>query len=362
MNNVSLLAKWLPSENCSSMESKRLASKLRKSLGLTSKEYRKTLSVLRKKIGIVERNMCQKEWGAINYEHVPSRAAMIYRKAFGRNDEQRYQKYLDDVSKGKKEIKSTTLYPYDIVRNIIRPSGGWGSSKDFSFSPPDQTLNLQWDALPNYVEPFNGLVVYDTSGSMGSAGYYGGSNNQVRPIDVALSLAIYIAERNTGVWKNCAIPFSSGAELSRFSGNNIYEKLCNLNMSKYYGSTNLQAVFNLILSTAIDNDISEDEMPRKLFIVSDMGFDQACLSNRKSNFETIREKYRLAGYKMPDLIFWNVNAYCKDSPIKFDETGTALVSGASPSILKSVLSGEITTPFDIMNQAINVERYDMIKV
>lgn len=361
-DNPSLLAKWLPSCNTHSQESRRLAKKLYTSLGWSAKHYRKTLSTLRKKINIVETKLCQNEWGDVNYEHVPSRAAMIYRKAFARHDGKRYQDYLQDVEDGKAEIKASTLYPYDIVRNIITPSHSWGSNKDFSFNKPDKTLLLQWNALPDYIQPFNGLVVYDTSGSMGSSCYYGGKATNVRPIDVALSLAIYIAERNTGVWQNCAIPFSDGAHLCKFQGNNIYEKLMNLDMTSYYGSTNLQAVFDLILSTALRNNLSQDDMPEKLFIVSDMQWDQACVGNRLTNFETIERKYASAGYTRPQLIFWNVNAYSKDSPVKFDEMGTALVSGASPAILKSVLSGEVLTPYDVMMNAISVDRYKVIKV
>lgn len=361
-NQISLLGKWLPSENASSKETKRYAGIIRNYLNLSSKEYRKILSSLRAKIKIVEKAMCSKEWGSINYESVPSRAAMIYRKAFKNHDGVRYQKYLDDVASGKKEIKSSTLYPYDIVRNIIRTKYDFDGVKkgDFSFVEPDQTLNLQWDSLPNYVEPFNGLVIYDTSGSMGESDYYGGKNNNVRPIDVALSLAIYIAERNTGVWQNCAIPFSSGAELCRFKGSNIYEKLLNLDMTQYYGSTNLQAVFDLILDTAIDNKVSEDDMPKTLFVISDMQFDQACDSNKRSNFKQIQKKYRKSGYEMPNIVFWDVNAYCKDTPITVDDTGTCLVSGASPSILKSVLSGEVMTPEQIMFDTINTERYSKV--
>lgn len=355
-----LLAKWLPSQNASSKETKRLATKLAKQLGLSPREYRKLLSKIRAKIKIVEQKMCSNQWGEINYEHVPSRAAMIYRNAFKKHDEERYSEYLSEVKSGTKEIKASTLYPYDIVRNII--SFQRSNDSDFTFAKPDETLNLQWDALPNYVEPFNGLVIYDTSGSMSNSGFHGGKTNQVRPIDVALSLAIYIAERNTGVWQNCAIPFSDNAKLSKFKGSTIYEKLSTLDMTSFYGSTNLQSAFDLILDTAIDNKVSEDEMPKTLFVISDMQFNQSCSSNKRTNFEQIQKKYRKAGYEMPKIVFWNVNAYDKNSPVKFNDDGVCLVSGASPSILKSVLSGDIISPEQIMLQTINVERYDSVEV
>lgn len=362
--NPSLLAKWLPSTNTSSKETRRLARKICEGLGYDEKTYRKILSNLRSKIKIVEKDMCANLWGSINYERVPSRASMIYRKAFKKHDEERYEQYLEDVANGKKDIKSSTLYPYDIVRNIMKGRLGARSVRngDFIFSEPDKTLNLQWDNLPNYVEPFNGLVIYDTSASMGSSGFYGGKNNQVTPISVALSLAIYIAERNTGVWKNCAIPFSSDARLSRFKGSNIYEKLLNLDMTPWYGSTNLQSAFDLILETALDNKVSVEDMPKTLIVVSDMQFDKACRSNKRSNFEQIKKKYKKSGYEMPNIIFWNVNAYGKDSPVEFDENGTALVSGASPAILKSVLSAEFLTPEKIMLDTVHSERYSAVTV
>ena len=345
----SLLGKWLKSSNTSSKESRRLARKLYTDLGWSEKTYRKTLSDLRRKIDVVEKRMCENEWSSIQYSHVPSRAAMIYRNAFKKHDERRYQNYLDDVASGKQEIKAATLYPYDLIRNVY--SGNY-----------NQTVALQWDNLPNYVEPFNGLVIYDTSGSMGSCSYYGGTSGQVRPIDVAISLAIYIAERNEGEWKNCAIPFATDARFEKFKGSNIYEKFRNLNKDGYWGSTNLQSAFDLILNTAVKNKISADDMPKTLFIVSDMQFNQACDSNKRSNFEQIEKKYRKAGYERPNVVFWNVNAYGNDAPVKFDENGTALISGCSPAILKTVLSGEVLTPVDLMNQAVHCERYQKVQV
>lgn len=361
----SLLGKWLPSENTSSKSTREAAVDVRKQLGLTSEQYRKDLSSLRQKIKVVERDMCKNEWGAIDYESVPSRAAMIYRNAFMKHDAKRYEKYLEDVASGTKEIKSSTLYPYDIVRSFISTTTNWGGfrqdrNSDFKFVDAGKTLNLQWDALLNYVEPFNGLVVYDTSASMGDSGFYGGKSNHVRPIDVSLSLAIYIAERNTGVWKNTAIPFSSSAKFTKFTGNTIYEKLNTLDMTPYYGSTNLKSVFELILNTAVKNEVSEDDMPKVLFVISDMEFDNACSSNKRSNFGQIEKMYRKAGYTRPNIVFWNVNAYGGNTPITVDDSGACLVSGASPSILQSVLSGEVMTPVDVMLKTINSERYSEV--
>ena len=347
----SLLAKWMPSANTSSAATRELAREFIKDLEVDEKSYRKALSSLRARLNVVEREMCSGNWSEIDYEKIPSRAAMIYRKAFGRHDietDQRYQKYLEKVEKGDAKIQTSTLYPYDLIRKTY--------GKSF-----DQTISLQWDNLPNYVTPFNGLVLADQSGSMGSSGYYGGRNDSVSPIDVALSLSIYIAERNEGVWKDCYMPFSSSAELVTIKGSNIYEKVAHLNeKGGYWGSTNLQAAFDLILSTAVANNIDADEMIDTLFIVSDMQFDQAC-DNTGTNYEAAKKKFEAAGYKFPEVVFWNVNAYGKDQPVTKDDRGTCLVSGASPSILKSALAVEVMTPVDMMDAVIESERYAAVE-
>jgi len=342
-----LLAKWLPSINTSSSESVRFAGIIANDLGWSHKGYRKNLSALRKKINVLERTLCQGDWKKIDFSKVPSVAGLKLRTAFYRNAEAEYTKFIGQVEKGEKTIKASTLYPYDIVRAVHR--GG------------NRTLDAQWKALPDYVEPFNGLVLCDTSWSMTSARFYGGKTSEVAPMDVAKSLSIYIAERNTGVWKDYFMPFSSTARLEKIRGLTITEKVRNLG-DGYVGSTNLQAAFDLILSTAQQNHVTEDDMPKMLMVISDMQFNSACKGNRSSNFDMVRAKYRAAGYEMPQLVFWNVNAYGKDSSVTVDDNGTCLVSGCSPSILKSVLTQEVITPVDVMNQTIESGRYDEVSV
>lgn len=345
---VTLAAKWLPSVNTSSKSQRALGRKFARyffsalDLPYCEKTYRQYLSSLRKHLDIVERKMCAGQWESIDFEKIPSRAAMIYRKAFARHEEARYAKYLEDVASGKKEIKSSTLYPYDIVRNAH-----YDSSK---------SLDLQWKALPNYVEPFNGLVVCDTSGSM-----YSGAGS-VAPILVSISLALYIAERNEGAFKDHFITFSSNPRLQKVVGSTIHEKYNNLHSADWGMNTDLMAVFREILSVAEKNNVPANEMPQKIFIVSDMGFDAACKSNKRTNFEQIKKIYSQAGYVLPELVFWNVNASVGNCPITQHDTGTCLVSGCSPAILKSVLAGEIITPIDVMNAAIESERYAAVKI
>lgn len=335
---ISLMAKWLPSINTSSKDSKRIGRKIAHALQFTEKQYRKTLTLLRTYIKIVEQKMCNNEWNLIDYEKVPSKASMMYRKAFGKHDYERYLKYLEAVKKGEKKINSSTLYPYEIVENYL-----------YSFERSDTTLNLQWEALPNYMEDckLNGIVVADVSGSMLG-----------RPMSVSISIAMYIAERNTGIWKDKFITFSSNPQLNDIVGSSIAERVNNISNADWGYNTNLQSVFNLILEAGKKYNISPEEMPQRIIIISDMQFDIAC-KNELTNFEAIRENYKKSGYEMPFLIFWNVNSF-ENVPMKFDDTGTCLVSGCSPAVLKNILSGNFLSPIDYMRDVVYNERYKAV--
>ena len=264
----------------------------------------------------------------------------MYRKAFAKQDSVRYQEYLNAVAKGEAKINASTLYPYDIVQQYL-----------YKGARNDKTIDLQWEALPNYMEgkEFNGLVVADVSGSM--------CCNNGLPMSVSISLAMYIAERNTAkVWKNKFLTFSEHPELQSIVGSTIGSRIQNLSRAAWGMNTDLMAVFKTVLDAGIKNKVPAEDMPQKLIIVSDMQFDQCCRSNKRTNFEQIQKLYRKAGYEMPSLVFWNVNSYA-NVPIQAHDTGTALVSGCSPSILKSVLTDSVLTPVDTMNDTVYDERY-----
>lgn len=335
---MSTCAKWMPSENTSSKETRRLAKVLRTYLGLSSKEYRQTLSHMRNKTGVVEPLMCAKEWSAIEYSHVPSKAALTYKDAFRKHDQVRYEGFLESVKKGETKINASTLYPYEIVEKVFK-----GDSSD--------TLDVLWDALPDYIgeNKHNGIVVADVSGSM-----------KGRPMAVSISLAMYFAERNKGQFKNTFLTFSDNPTLQKVNGNNIREKVLNLSRADWGMSTNLQSIFNLILTTGIKHNVPQNEMPDTIYIVSDMEMNCACGGN--TNYNIIRAKYEAAGYKQPNLVFWNVNARNSQSPITKDDKGTCLVSGCSPSILKTLLSGKVISPIDVMLETINSDRYQSVVI
>jgi len=334
--HISLLAKWLKSENTSSKESRRLASKFRKFLKWSPRTYRTTLSDLRAYLNVVERKMSSNRWGVIDYESVPSRAHFTYRKAFGRHDIEGYSAYLTSVKEGGKTIKATTLYPYDLVRKVLN-------------NPKlDPTLDAQWRALPNYVsEESNALVIADTSGSM--------FTDDLLPISTSVALALYFAERNKGKFGGYFMTFSSTPKLIKIEGSTLQDKVQNISTANWAGSTNVQASFDLILETAMRENISQSEMPSRIFIISDMEFN-SCVRGY-TNFETIKNKYKNAGYEMPILIFWRVNSITTQHPIIFDEHGTMLVSGHSPSIFKNVMENKVCDPYNFMLEVLNQERY-----
>lgn len=345
--NVSLLGKWLKSENASSKETKKLARITREFLGLTGEAYRKSLTLLRKQINIVESIMSQKLWDQVEYQHVPSYAMKMYRKAFGKHDSERFQQYLSDVANGQKKINASTLYPYDIVREILSMSG--------RESEEMKSLELQWANLPNYLEGSEEtqcMVLADVSGSMTCG-------SGVKPIYVSISLAIYFAERMQGSFNGYFMTFTDEPELVKLQGNSISDKVNFVRRANWENNTDLIKAFKMILDASIRNQVPQNEMPSKLFIISDMQFDVACSNNSRTNFEEIDRMYQEAGYTRPTLVFWNVNAH-SDSPVTKDETGTFLVSGCSPSILKYALNTKAATPMELMLEVLNSERYSFI--
>lgn len=342
---ISLLAKWLKSVNTSSAESRALGYKTAKALGVTPKQYRQAIAALRKHIDVLEVKLSSGKFNEIDYEKVPSKASLLYRKAFNKRDGERYRSYLSAVEKGEAKINASVVYPYEIVRPI---------EQNHENDPTAlKTLDLQWKNQPNWLadNPHKGLVVCDTSGSMHG-----------QPILVSVSLAIYFAERNVGPFKDTFITFSQSPTLQRIVGQTIAEKVRGLNRSGWDMNTNLQACFDLILSTALKNKIAATDMPNALYIISDMAFDVGSSDNNKTNFEVIKEKYKNVGYEMPKLIWWNVNSVDNQSPVTINDEGTCLVSGCSPSILKSVLSAKTFTPADIMLETINKSRYNIVTV
>ena len=356
---ISLLGKWLKSENCSSKESKRLAHIIREGLGLTPRQYRKILSALRSYLKVVETYMSKKEWSEIDYSTVPSRANLIYNSAFLRNDEERRRNYLSSLQKGEIKINAGVLFPHDIVHKYTTSDGWWRHKLK---SSDDITLEELWKALPDYVKGAgNTICVADGSGSMTSNV---GTGN-VTALDVANALAIYFAERSSGQFKDTYITFSQRPRIVDLSkGKSLREKIEIALRYNEVASTNIEAVFDLILQTAINNNMTQDDLPQNILILSDMEFDSCARSNNgrlnQKLFKVFADRYAEHGYKLPRLVFWNINSRTGTIPVKENDLGVALVSGFSPAIVKMVLSNK-TDPFECLLEQINSERYQKVE-
>jgi hypothetical protein len=349
---ASLAAKWLKSENTSSAESRRLGRKTREALELTPKRYRKILASLRSYINVLETKMCAGKWSEINFEQVPSKASLNYRKAFGRHDQTRYAAYLESVKKGEAKMNASAIFPYEIFRSLVKDPHGYGSK------PSAQEIlqaDLQWKSMPEWLDgkDFKAITIADCSGSMFSG---------IPNIWVAVSLAIYFAERNVGPFKDIWMNFSDTPTFQTLKGSNLYEKYQNMDKANWGGSTNLMSAMRLILNTAVKNKVSQKSMPTMIFVISDMEFNIASSCNDTTNFQSIRKEYETAGYQPVQIVWWNVASRNDNFPIRADDTGTCLVSGCSPSIFKSLMSGKKFDPLSMVYDTVNVERYNRVVV
>lgn len=356
--NCSLLAKWLPSENSSSKESKRLASIICNGLGVSPRIYRKMLSELRSYLKVVETYMSKKEWSEIDYSVVPSRANLIYNSAFLRNDEERRRKYLESLQKGETKINAGVLFPHDIVHKYM-------DTRDWSIlaSQDDVALEEMWKALPDYVNgSVNTICVADGSGSMTCRV---DTASSVTALDIANALAIYFAERSSGEFKDTYITFSQRPQIVDLSkGKSLREKIEIALRHNEVANTNIEAVFDLILQTAINKNMTQDDLPQNILILSDMEMDGCATSNsgrpNQKLFKVFADRYAEYGYKLPRLVFWNINSRTNTIPVKENDLGVALVSGFSPAIVKMVLSNK-TDPFECLLEQINSERYKKVE-
>ncbi len=346
-SDFTLVGKWLKSANSKSKETRELGLKTAFHFGLSEKEYRKLLSRLRSKIDIVESKVCDCSFDKIDYSKVSSYAMMKYRYLFFKKDEERFKSYIDSLTKGETKINASVLYPYDIFESI----GMTDTSKKIRSISKEQVdlAQAQWNELPNYIDgPKEVLVVADTSDSMWG-----------RPFATALSLAVYLAERNLGVWKDKFITFSSEPSFHELKGNNIVEKL--IGVKCIVDNTDIEKVFNLILETAINSDLEPESMVKSIMIISDMHFDGGQVKNSsKSHIENMKDKFSSHGYILPEVIYWNVASSVQHT--LSDEAGVKLYSGSSPSIMQKALNGEVSTPLEAMLEVLNDPIFDVVTI
>lgn len=358
----SLLAKWLKSENTSSATSRELATKTRIAFNMTSKQYRKTLSVLRERIRVLERLMSENRWDEIEFDKIPSKAGLIYRNAFARHDLERAQsdknvQTYEEFAKDKNtKVNAKVLNPCEVVH---KAASVWSR-------PVDDTqrlmVNKYWENLADYFQNavFDGVAVVDTSGSMTWSGA-----QEMKPIDVAISLGMYCAEKcnPTSPWYGHYISFSRRARLVPVEGIDFVDKIRRIYHDNLCENTDIESVFNLLLQLAISNGVKPEDMPKNVIIISDMEFDAATSQwedsfSIRSVMESCMSRYTRAGYDLPHLIFWNVNARNDNIPMK-DTGNITFISGYSAISFEMLMSGK--TGIDLMYEKLDSERYAVIQ-
>lgn len=365
-NAVSLLAKWMPSENASSKETIKMAKEIRIAFGISAKEYRQMLSKLRAKINVLERLMSANRWDEIEFDKIPSKAGLVYKNAFARRDiiAKKYERFAKDKTT---KVNASTLYPYEVVAKAMQHMGwgGWYSNYSLNINEVDRAMiNKYWENLPDYLDgkDCSMMCVVDTSGSMVRS-------DAAAPINVAISLGLYCAERAGGPFKNHYISFSSRPQLIKTEGVDFVDKVYRIFRTNLCENTNLEAVFDLLLATAKKPGVNAWDIPKTIVVISDMEIDSGSGSYWGSNgrrwtkesasteMETIRKKWAAAGLKMPKLVYWNVDA--RNNTILDAGSNVTFVSGMSPTIFKQVLTGK--TGYDLMIETICADRYAVIK-
>ena len=313
---------------------------------MSCKEYRQTLSRLRRGIAILENNLRERDY-SFDYNLQPSKAMLKYRKAFLRNDKERYQGYMELVMSGKAKLNTGTLYPYEIVAPWVNQGGEPGTKEE------RRALEATWNALPDYTNGENALVVADGSGSMYMSCY------RPLPAAVAMSLAVYFAQRNRGAFRGHFMTFSRRPQLVQIKGRDLYEQIRYCMSFNEVANTNIEAVFELLLKTAVHNRLKQSELPSVIYIISDMEFDRCAENSDLTNFQNAKRKFRRAGYRLPRVVFWNVASRNLQQPVTSNEQGVVLVSGCSPRVFQLALS-ENPSPYRFMLEVLGAERYEKI--
>jgi hypothetical protein len=345
---ISLLAKWMPTETASSVETRALARKCMTNLGLTPRAYRKVLSALRKHLKVVESTMSAREWEAIQYAQVPSYAMKNYRKAFAKHDPDGFTAYKASLVKGETKVNASTLFPYDLVAQYTKRGGYWGNCHVSA----DDIVEAQWRALPNYVKGENNiLVMADVSGSMSG-----------RPMDTSIGLATYFAQRNKGDYHNLYMTFTDQPHFIELRERATLAECVYRVMRTDVGyNTNLEAAFDYILKHAVNNGVSNDELPKALVVISDMEIDRYMRQNRMDFVDAMKAKFARHGYTLPKLILWNVEA--RNDTFLTKQEGVICVGGQSASTFRELcgnLDGKTT--WDIMCETLGNKMYDCVTI
>jgi hypothetical protein len=347
-NPVTLCAKWAPTENDSLDKKHKLVASLCSAMEISPRQYRKDyISPLRSYLEIVEKYMCKNDWEKIDFSKVPSCAVKKLKKAFERHLPDSYGSWLQSLKAGTSKVNAKALHPHELVREM-RTKG-----------TADQVCLSQWQVLEDEVRKLGTLsdavVVVDVSGSMESPNYL--------PLDIACGLGLIISAVVEGEFKNHVITFHETPTFQVIRDGDIFSRYHQLKSIPWGSNTNITAVFDLILSKAQRAGLTNEQMPSRVLILSDMIFDAVNgYGAPVTNFEAIERKYAAYGYRRPNIVFWNVNGLLStDFPVSVDDNGTCLVSGTSPSILKSIIKSKIFSSYEIMRTELDSDRYKELK-
>jgi len=313
-----LANKWAPRKG-------EIAKKLRDELGYTNKEYRKWL---KKHSDTVETKMSNNKWDDIKYSSVPGSAMRRYSRAYNRNDSQRFEDWKNDETT-KTSVSAT--YPHQIFKVIEQD---------------EKLAEKMWRDLPDYIETEEIILpMIDVSGSM-----YG------KPLEVAIALGMYLAEKNKSEFKDRFLTFSERPQIVKIDNTKtLAEKINSISEADWGMNTDFEKAYTKILDLATKHDVDPKSMPTMLLCLSDMQFDES--GNGGLHLDDIRDKYETHGYKMPKLVFWDLNAYT-GQPAECSDENVAMVSGFSPSIMKAILNAEEFNPIDVMLEAVEPIKLD----
>lgn len=353
-NPATLLAKWIPSENKKIDKSTGLYMKISKKMyciqgdnkidvGRLRKEY---ISPLREYIDIVERYMCSGRWSEIDFSKVPSVAMHKLKKAFEKNANSVYNSWCEKLQKNEVKVNFSQVYPHQLVASYLH-------QHIYTF---DIVVERQWRLMIERLESVsifnNSIALCDVSASMAGV-----------PLQVCIAMGIIISSLAKGQLHNKILTFETNPNLVTIPSTckTLFDKVNFLSEIPWDSETNLYKAFDLLLDKVNNGIIS---MPSKLYIFSDMQFDSACACDYDlTEYEIFKIKYNIAGYEIPEVIFWNLRSNDTDDfPISFDEKGTALLSGYSPNLLKSLLECDRLTPWQVMKTVIDNPRYDILQI
>ncbi|XP_023642463.1 uncharacterized protein LOC17893112 isoform X2 [Capsella rubella] len=361
-NEISLAAKWCPSIDSSFDKATLLCESIARKIfpresfpeyeGVEEAHYayrvrdrlrKQVLVPLRKTLQLPEVYMGASDWASLPYNRVASVAMKSYKEAFLKHDAKRFQQYLEDAFSGKTTVAAGAVLPHEIIRELNGRDGG-------------QVAELQWkrmvDDLKQKGSLSNCMAICDVSGSMHG-----------EPMEVSVALGLLVSELSEEPWRGKLITFSENPQLHLVEGDYLRSKAAFVRRMQWDMNTDFQKVFDLILEVAVKGKLKPEEMIKRVFVFSDMEFDQASTSNTSYNnrwgrssydseevdgwetdYEVIVSKYREKGYgeAVPQIVFWNLR-HSRSTPVLGNKKGVALVSGFSKNLLELFLEhdGEI---------------------